>query len=260
MHNAKMLITDWGNLNLAVPLAARYQVGLEVQEFTNPANLNAPQGLLAEISENTRDIALLSMHGPFSDLIPASRDPLIRQVTRDRFLLAGELAERMSAQHLILHSGFIPKTYPNAQWLRNSLEFWMDLLNHIPFEGEIHVENVYEDDFVDLRELVDRVNGAFKKERLSICLDIGHVNANSSKTFEAWITGLGDRIRYVHIHNNGGVLDDHWRLDQGTIQINQVLELLKKHAPNAAWTIETPINDLEPSLQWMQERDYLVRP
>jgi len=257
MQKFKMLITDWGDLNAAIPLALKYQVGLEVQEFTNPINLKTPQDLLDQIIEKTKDISLLSVHGPFSDLIPASRDPLIRQVAHDRYLHAGDLAHQLRAQHLVLHSGYIPKTYPGEQWLRNSLEFWIDLLNHYPFEGEIHIENVYEDNFIELKELVDRVNQAYKQERLTICLDIGHVNANSTRSFAEWISGLGDRIRYVHIHNNGGVLDDHWQLEKGTIPIGQVLNLLITYSPKAAWTVETPIDDIEPSLLWLQERNYI---
>ncbi len=259
MPALQIMITDWGNLEQAVPLAVAYQVGLEVQEFANPLNLKAPQELVEQISQKTKYLAPLSVHGPFSDLIPASRDPLIRQVAHDRFLHAGDLARRIGAQHLVLHSGFIPKTYPAEQWLRNSIEFWIDLLNHYPFEGEVHVENVYEDDFTNLKELIDRVNQALKSERLSICLDIGHVNANSSKSFDAWIPGLGERIRYVHIHNNGGAQDDHWVLDQGTIPVSQVLNLLIIYSPKAVWTVETPVKEIEPSLQWLQERNYLKR-
>jgi sugar phosphate isomerase/epimerase len=257
MNNKQMLITDWGAIDRAIPIATWYQVGLEVQEFTSPRNLDAPHELLEEIVGKTRGLTLKSMHGAFSDLVPASRDPLIRQATRERFLQAVSLAQQMGVQHLILHSGYIPKTYPAEQWLRNSLEFWMELLNQAYYEGEIHVENVYEDDFTNLRELIDKVNQDFQARRLSICLDIGHVNANSTKKFEEWIPGLGKRIRYVHIHNNGGALDDHWRLDQGTIPIEQVLNLLMEHAAEAAWTVETPIEAIEPSLEWLKVKGYL---
>ena len=93
--------------------------------------------------------------------------------------------------------------------------------------------------------------------RLTTCLDIGHVNANSSRSLADWISGMGDRIRYVHLHNNDGILDDHWRLDRGKIDISQVLDLLQKHSPRAIWTVETYPGDLEPSLQWLKERGYL---
>lgn len=121
----------------------------------------------------------------------------------------------------------------------------------------IHLENVYEDDFSTLAELTDQVNQAFQGERLTICLDIGHVNANSSISLVDWIVGLGDRIRYVHLHNNDGILDDHWRLDKGTIDVSQVVELLLKHSPHAIWNVETFIEDIEPSLLWLQKRGYL---
>jgi sugar phosphate isomerase/epimerase len=258
MQNRKLLITDWGNVDKALPFATRYQVGLEVQEFTTPANLDAPQELIEGLKEKTKDLSMVSMHGPFSDLIPASRDPLIRHVVRERFIQACQVAEQIGAKHLILHSGYIPKTYPSDMWLRNSLDFWIDLLNHDPFEGEIHVENVYDDDFSSLKELIDRVNQVFQTKRLTICLDIGHVNANSSRPFTEWVPGLGDRIGYTHLHNNGGSLDDHWQLDQGTIQIEQVLDLLVQHAPEATWTVETPFDGIEPSLLWLQARGYLA--
>ena len=69
--------------------------------------------------------------------------------------------------------------------------------------------------------------------------------------------GWGDRIRYVHLHNNDGVLDDHWRLDKGRLDIRLVLELLLKSCPNAVWTVETYFEDIEPSLLWLKQSGYL---
>jgi sugar phosphate isomerase/epimerase len=257
MQNYPIYITDWGDLDLALPLAIKFKLGLEIQEFTSPRNLDTSDLLHKEIIEMTKDISHLSMHGPFSDLIPASRDPLIRQATHERFMQACEVAQQINTEHLILHSGFIPKTYPGELWLSNSLAFWTEFLSTTLYKGEIHVENVYEDSFINLRELIDQVNLAHNRERITICLDIGHVNSNSSKTLKEWISGLGDRIRYVHLHNNGGSLDDHWQLDKGTIQIEQVLDWLARYAPRAVWTVETPVEDLEPSLVWLQDRGYL---
>jgi sugar phosphate isomerase/epimerase len=118
------------------------------------------------------------------------------------------------------------------------------------------VENVYEDDFITLLELIDRINQALEVERLTGCLDIGHVKSNSSKTLADWITGLGDRIRYDHLHNNNGFLDDHWRLGKGNINGSEVLHLILKHSPNAVWTVETRVSYIEPSLHWLQNRGY----
>ena len=121
----------------------------------------------------------------------------------------------------------------------------------------MHLENVYEDDCSAIAELLDRVNEALHADRLTACLDIGHVHANSSRTFDEWITGLGHRIRYVHLHNNNGILDDHWGLWKGKIDIVRVLDLLMKYSPDSAWTIETVVNDIEQSALWLKEKGYL---
>ena len=253
----RILVTDWGDLNQALSIARKYQVGLELLEFALPENLDSGRFNAEEVRLEVRDLPLLGFHGPFSELVPASRDSMVRQVTRARFQQGYAFAQMIGAQHLILHSGFIPKTYPRDIWIQNSLGFWADFLADKPVHNLIHMENVYEDDFTILRELVDKVNQSFGDERLSICLDIGHVNANSSRTLANWIIGLGDRIRYTHIHNNEGILDDHWRLDRGKINVEETLNLLIHYAPNALWTIETDVDDLEPSLLWLQDRGYL---
>jgi sugar phosphate isomerase/epimerase len=253
----QILITDWGELDQVLPITQRYPVGIEVLEFAMPENLDQPTPLLPEIRQKLSRIPLIGMHGPFYELIPASCDPLVRQVARTRHQQGYEMALRIGASHLILHSGYLPKTYPREQWIQNSLTYWVEFLRDKTDSIMIHMENVYEGDFSTLGELIDRVNQSYQEERLTICLDIGHVNANSLKSVTDWIIGLGDRIRYVHLHNNDGILDDHWRLDKGKIEITQVLELLLKHSPNASWNVETFVEDIEPSLLWLQERGYL---
>jgi sugar phosphate isomerase/epimerase len=250
-------IADWGNFEQVLPIAKQFQVGLEIQQFAAPENLDQAAILAPDIRSKLAMIPLLGMHGPYSDLVPASRDKLVRKATLHRFQQAYEAAKLIGASHLVLHSGYIPKTYPREPWIHNSYDFWVDFLGDKSTPNMIHVENVYEDDFTPLQELIDRVNQALQAERLSVCLDIGHVNANSSKSLADWIIGLADRIRYVHLHNNDGILEDHWRLDRGKIDISQILELLQKHSPNAAWTVETYPEDIEPSLLWLQHRGYV---
>jgi sugar phosphate isomerase/epimerase len=256
-ENMKIQITDWSNIDQVLPLVFQYQVGIEVLEFANPDNLDQASTLLPEMLEKLGGISLIGMHGPFYELIPASRDPMVRQVARTRCQQGYEIAQIIGASHLVLHSGYLPKTYPSDIWIQNSFDFWSEFFSDKSTPNMIHVENVYEDDYAALRELIDRVNKKFQGDRLTICLDIGHVNANSSKSLSDWISGLGDRIRYVHLHNNDGVLDDHWRLDKGKIDVGQVLDLLQKQAPNAVCTVETYVEDLEPSLLWLKERGYL---
>jgi sugar phosphate isomerase/epimerase len=253
----RILVTDWSALDDVLPIALKFHTGLEVLEFASPDTLDHASSLVEDIRQKVSAIPLLGFHGPFSELVPASRDPRVRQVARERFQAAYDLALSIGAQHLVLHSGFFPKTYPRDKWIQNAFDFWIDFLSDKLRPGLLHLENVYEDDHTALAELLDRVNASLHGEILTACLDIGHVHANSSKTMDEWITGLGDRIRYVHLHNNDGILDDHWGFWKGQIDIAHVLELLSKHSPKSVWTIETYIEDIEPSVLWLQERGYL---
>jgi len=252
-----ILISDWASFNQVLPIALKYGIGMEIQEFTSPNNIDKAEELIKTYRDGTKSLPMVSLHGPFAELVPASMDPWVKQVAAKRFGQAYEIAHKTHAKHLILHSGFFPKTYGRDKWIQNSYDFWIDFINNKIEPGLIHLENVYEDDFSALQELIDRVNEARHEEMLTICLDIGHVNANSSRRVDDWISGLGDRIRYVHLHNNGGILDDHWRLDKGTIDISKVLNLLQKHSTHAIWSVETIVDDIEPSLAWLQRNGYL---
>jgi sugar phosphate isomerase/epimerase len=142
--------------------------------------------------------------------------------------------------------------------MQNSTEFWADFLSDKHGSMRFHVENVYEDDHSIIAELVDAVNETLDADALTACLDVGHVNANSSRTFEEWIKGLGNRIEYVHLHNNDGVLDDHFGLWRGTIDMVKVLDLLMAHSSDAVWTIEAVPADVERSVLWLRERGYIT--
>ena len=251
--SVKLLVSDWGAFDTVFPVAVRYGVGLEIQEFASPENLDHHRALAEDFGERLTALSQRSLHGPYHDLVPASDDPRVREVARSRFQEALGVARTVGAGHVVLHSGFFPKTYPRDMWIENSLEFWAGFLPGMPRSIDLHLENVYEDDYSPLAELADRVNDRHHAEALTLCLDIGHVNANSSRGLADWISGLGNRIRYVHLHSNDGFLDDHWGLWKGRLDMRRVLDLLLKHAPAAAWTVETVLGDIEPSLAWLKQ-------
>ncbi len=252
----QLAISDCAQIDQLLPIALAHQVGIEILEFALPDVLDADDGLAETIGERIQAIPLRGFHGPFFELVPASRDRQIQQVVRSRFRRAVELANVVGAQHLILHTGYFPKTYSRGTWVGNSVAFWAAFLPDLPEGMQLHLENVYEDDPGMIAELIDRVNEALGREALTVCLDVGHVHANSSRTLEDWIVGLGNLVRYTHLHNNDGVLDDHWGLWRGKIDMARVLDLLSEHAPDAVWTVETAPSDVEQSLLWLAEQGY----
>lgn len=234
-------------------LAKEFGLGIEVHDFFFPKVMDNPQLHKESIKQLLGGIKLRSIHGPFSDLVPASCDTKIIEVCKSRFTSAFETAKELNAQHLIFHTGFIPKTYFPKDWLNNSIKFWSDFLSDKANDIEIHIENVYEDDLNLIKDLVDAVDNP----KFSVCLDLGHVNANSSKTLTHWIAGLNDRIRYVHMHNNYGESDDHFGLWKGQINMLNTLESLKVHSPRAMWTIETLSDDIKPSIKWLADNGFI---
>ncbi|MBN2363919.1 sugar phosphate isomerase/epimerase [candidate division WOR-3 bacterium] len=253
----KLIIADWGEIDEVLPLVKKYDTGIEIQEYAWPENLDEKSSEADVIFEKIKSVTVRGFHGPFCEMIPSSRDKKVREAARSRFQEAYDIASRLEVQHMVLHTGYIPKTYPRDIWIKNSLDFWSDFLGDKTEGLAIHLENVFEDDFSAIAELIDKTNEIYKREILSACLDIGHVSANSTKSHEEWIKGLGERIKYVHLNSNDGVLDDHWRLGKGKIDVEKVLELLDKYSPTAFWTIETLLNEIEPSVLFLKERGLL---
>lgn len=252
----RILMSDDGNVAQTLPLAVHFGVGIEIQEYSRAENLDERADEAAAIGRLIKDMPLRGFHAPFADLVPASKDRKIREVVRQRLESAYVAARQVGAQHYVAHTGYIPKTGPRDAWLDRSLGFWVEFLSSKPGDIPVHLENVYEDDFTLINELLDRVNGALGRECLTACLDIGHANSNSSHSLEAWIKGLGGRIRYVHLHNNGGALDDHWGLWHGSIDVARVLSLLAQHAPQSHWMVECIHPEMEQSLQWLKDHGY----
>ena len=57
-------------------------------------------------------------------------------------------------------------------------------------------------------ERIDRFNEKYHAEVLGFCFDTGHANL-TGLDFERFITGLGERLKVFHIHDNDGVRDLH---------------------------------------------------
>ena len=73
---------------------------------------------------------------------------------------------------------------------------------------------------------------------LSVCLDIGHINCYSELSIGDWIRLLGARIGHIHLHNNDGNKDTHSGLNNGNINIDEVLDLIDNYCINPSITVE----------------------
>lgn len=236
-------------------IAKEFNLGVEILGFIQPYVIESYKEKIDITKHKLSNINKCSLHGPFQDLFPASKDPEIAEIVRKRFMQAYNTAKSINAKHLIFHAGYIPKAYFPEDWLKTSIVFWKDFLSQLDEQIEIHIENVCEDDYLLINELIEAVDSPI----FSTCLDIGHVNVNSQRTISDWIKGLNTKIKYVHLHNNDGITDGHFGLCRGVINVYNVLELLEIYAPNSEWSLETKFHETEESVLWLKANDFLKK-
>lgn len=208
-------------------LAQRHHTGVEVGDFSDPDLLPSWRERWREIRSLLAEIpGEITMHGPRSEMNPGLRDREMVDLCRRRYRLALDIAAEIEAGAVVFHSGFNPLIRApgfTGRWIRRSADFWRELAQEAGRLGvQILLENVWEPQPEVLGDLVDAVGSPFVR----VCFDVGHANAYSRERLQDWFSTLGDRVDYVHLHNNDGRLDSHRPLEEGTIDFAGFLPLL----------------------------------
>ena len=236
----------------APQLAEKYGLGLEIADFCVGSNLDddfVPYG--REGLEKMKLGLPMVFHCPFAELSPCAIDPKVRQVVLYRHRQALHFALQNGINRLVVHGGYVPLVYFPQWFVAESIKYWKAFLESEKGDFTIYLDNVMDDDSCMLKEIVRRVDDP----RLRLCLDVGHSNCISPQSVEEWVEIMGEDIGHVHIHNNDGCFDQHRPLDEGTLQMEKVLDLLTERVPDCSFTIECM--DAESSVLWLKDRGYL---
>lgn len=79
-----------------------------------------------------------------------------------------------------------------------------------------------------------------QSDRVALCLDTGHAHL-SGADIPAYITEAGDRLKALHIGDNGGQTDDHLLpYGYGTIEWAPVLQALRTNGYSGPFNLEVP--------------------
>ncbi|MBP3801248.1 MAG: sugar phosphate isomerase/epimerase [Clostridia bacterium] len=253
-------LCDDGNLETTSKLSIENNLGIEVQGFHDPYITNKDE-LLEQCKKVFKNIkGGKSLHAPFWDLNIGTKMKLLRQETMNMFNYIYDIAKELNCTEIVIHNGYIPGTYYQKAWIERAKKFWEEFFEKKDNSITMCIENQFEEDSQIMKEEIDLVNDP----RLKICLDIGHANANSNMKVEDWITSLGDRIAYLHLHNNHGKQykagynnDEHFGLNNGNINIENVLNLLEQYCPNAIWNLEPHTQYLEESIEVLKKLNYI---
>jgi sugar phosphate isomerase/epimerase len=246
-----LLICDNTKPEAVVELCRKHNCGIEAQAFFHYEALSNER-LIAATREQVRDLPLIAMHGPFGDLNPGSFDPLIREVTARRIHAGLDAAAGIGAEHVVFHDGRVPAAGPATPWIKRSITFWKEVMGKASEGTHVYLENFLEDPDI-LQAIVDGV----ECPNLHANLDIGHAHCNSRISVVEWIVTLGNRIGYVHLHDNHGEQDEHLGFGKGTIPMLEVFRALEEHAPYAIWALEAEGDGIGESLAWLDKHDLI---
>lgn len=233
---------------VAGQLARENGLGVEIAEFCTASNLDDSFSETdAAVQRQISGVPHRLLHGPFNELFPCAIDPLARKLASFRYRQALSLAEQYQAEKVILHGGYNPRLYFPCWYMEQSVLFWKQFLEENPGDYQICLENVLEEEPEMLLSIVRQVNDP----RLSLCLDLGHVNAYSPTPAVSWIESWGNHLSHVHVHNNDGTADTHSALDCGTLNLEAILQSLT----HVTVTLELP--QIGGAIGWLAEKGVL---
>jgi len=195
----------------------------------------------------------ITLHGPFIDLSAGSKDPRIREVTRQRLSQILGLIPIFKPVTVVCHAGYDAKRYAffREEWTQNSLDMWSWFAGQLNTQGvRLMLENVYEKDPKDLLVLVKEL----KRVNAGVCLDIGHLWSFGQSTPELWLDTLGDYIGQFHLHDNDRTFDQHLGMGSGSIDFEPVWRHIrsKKETPPVITLEPHEKEDLLDSLEYLE--------
>lgn len=244
-----------------VELCNKYNLGIEVQSFSNPYVENREE-IIEEYKKILPKVKIgRSYHAPFWDLNLGTKIKELQEIMMKFYNEAYNIAKQLKCTEIVIHANYRPGTDYYDGWINRSKAFLIEFLKDKDDSITICIENQFELDSELFIRLLDELNDS----RVKVCLDIGHVNCNSNMSVEDWIKTLNIRIAQYHLHNNHGKQtiygynkdDEHLAIDNGTIDIEKTLKLAEEYTPDAIWSIESKVEFLEESIKYLKILDYI---
>ena len=253
-------LCDNSHIEITAKLCKKYNLGIEYQDFSKNY-IHQKKELKRRCAEANLIISKgKSMHAQFKNLNPGALDKSLQAKALHAFNLAYHTAQEIGASELIFHNGMPITQKSTKEWEKRASEFWSNALLNQNSNITICLENQFEKNPEIIKNIIDTVNN----KSLLACLDIGHANCFSNFSVEEWINCLEKRIKYFHLHNNHGknklnILDgdEHLGIENGTINIQNVLKLAISKCPNSIWGVEVRDDDVTESIETLRHFHYL---
>jgi sugar phosphate isomerase/epimerase len=180
----------------------------------------------------------IAIHGPFIVMEYTHIDHLIRDVVMRRLDMTFDVAVKLKASRVVLHSGYkaeIDLFKLQDDWLKRSIEFWQREIHRWADAGIVIVlENDVEKSPDLLVRLVNKVNSPV----FGLCMDIGHQHLFSELDALEWVQRMDNRLFHIHLHDNDRTSDRHWPIGRGTIDFEPFYDAIMRHVPEVTVSLE----------------------
>jgi sugar phosphate isomerase/epimerase len=240
------------DLSFLIDKAEKLQCGLEIHSFVHPAVLTADlEARLASYRQRLQGFrGPLGFHGAFYDMMSASVDPDVVELTRRRYRQNVAIAASLKGQYVVFHANYMGSfklSNYRPGWHRRQVDFWRSFVEEVEAEGvDILLENMWADDPTIIADILAEVD----HPRLRACLDISHAVLYSAIPPQRWIEVLQPYLYCCHLNNTDGHLDLHRPLHDGVIDYGPVLAALRQLSSMPLLTLEMPTwPSIERSLQ-----------
>lgn len=237
----QIYLSDGGKLDNIAAILKERSFNVETLFFAMPEHLNDNLEDHRQKFEKRfleTEAKKLSMHGPFFDLSLVSREKDIVTLTRRRYRQAVDIALKTGIEKIVFHTQYNPLLGFEAykkEWLENSIGFFTELIGKI---GDSPITLLLENMFESDPELMFQLLEAINSPHMRVCLDVGHVQVYSDLPHSHWIERLSSYIKYIHLSDNGGKIDDHLALGQGVVDFPGIFRLLEKHGVKPDFCVE----------------------
>lgn len=241
-NNEKLLISSSAKKTIreSVLLAKELNTGIEISRLP----IYKTKGLTVADTINILKSDLdgfnnrVTVHAMFSDVNIAGQDYLLREIAEQRCYQSYEVGKALNADTILYHTGNKgTKHYGSIDiFKKNFVSFWKEFIKEFEKAGIIAViENVFETEPQFCLDLFEKINSP----NLKLALDAGHVNlyAHDTKVTD-WVRAYGDNLYHLHIHNNFRTNDDHSHLENGTLDYNEILTMIKNSNVDPSFVLE----------------------
>jgi len=98
---------------------------------------------------------------------------------------------------------------------------------------------------------------SFDSEQVRLSLDVGHaylMQPRGGPAPDHWVLEAGDLLGHLHLHDNDGCLDRHWRPGQGGVCWRALFQALSRVGGRPRLILEVRGHEIAQAARWLVEQ------